>query len=435
LSLPRLVRDLPLLLRSPPDAFVEWQRRYGEVVRVPLSRPPMFQIYSPEDIRHVLMERGAIYRKTGGVRSAERLFGRGLLRSQGSLYRRQRAIIEPSFHRTHLVGMVGAMAREAAAAEAEWRDGEADLARAMGVLTLRILGRCLFGADLSGPAPGLLDDLLLCLRFIHPTTPLVLPRWIPTPGRIAYERAVARIEQVAYGLIEERRRAIGPGGDLLAALLEARTADGRPLDDRQLRDEVMTMLLAGHGTTATGLSWFWHEVGRRPALFARLRAEVDQVLGPRRLPEPADLRRLELVEATFRETLRLHPPVWAIGRRAVEDDVLPSGTRVPAGASISVLPYVVHRRPDLFPEPLKFRPERFLRATRQPLRAGSYIPFGAGERSCIGEGVAVQEATIIVAMVVRGWDVEPVAGRAVVPESLLVRRPRHGVWARLRRRR
>jgi cytochrome P450 len=416
------------------ETFAEWHRRYGEVVRLPLTWPTVLQLHSPADIRHVLMTGQANYRKTGGLRAGAELFGRGLIRSKGKLYRRQRAIIEPSFHRPKITAMAGPMARETAATLADWAEGELDLARAMGMLTLRVVVRALFNADLSREAAQVVDDLLVCMRFIHPTTLLLLPAWVPTPGRRAYRRALSRIEAVAFDLIERRRREPAPGDDLLAVLVRARDEHGAPIDDRQLRDEVMTLMLAGHGTTATGLSWLWYELGKQPDLFARLRAEVDQVLGPDRLPDADAARRLELVEAAFRESLRLHPPVWAIGRRAVAEDLLPSGTPVPAGAIVTVLPPILQRRADLYPEPLAFRPQRFLRETRQPLPAGSFVPFSAGARSCIGEGLALLEAVIIIAMVVRAWDIEPVPGPPPAHEALLVWRPRDGLRVRLRRR-
>jgi cytochrome P450 len=194
------------------------------------------------------------------------------------------------------------------------------------------------------------------------------------------------------------------------------------------------MLLAGHATTATGLAWLWHEAMGSPDLMVRLRAEADQVLGPERLPGLAEIRRLELAEAAFREALRRYPPIWGIGRRAIADDRLPSGTTVAAGTIINILPPVVHRRADLFPERDEFRPERFLRETRALLPAGSFIPFGIGPRSCIGEGFAMLEAGILIAMMVRQFDFEPLSEPPVTPETLIVHRPRHGVWARVRRR-
>ncbi|MGE0553101.1 MAG: cytochrome P450 [Gemmatimonadales bacterium] len=430
----RLLRDLPALRRSPPDLFVAWRERYGDVVRIPLARPLMVQVHSPEDIRHVLVAAASRYRKAGGERSAARLLGRGLLRSRGELYRRQRALIEPSFYRPKLAAMAEAMAAETRNVVAEWDEGELDLSREMSVLTLRVLVRALFGADWRGEAATLVEDILVCQRLIHPTTLVVLPRWIPTPGRLRYERAIARIDQLAAALIDGRRRTALEGDDLLTMLVRTRDAEGSGLSDKQLRDEVVGMLVAGHGTTATGLSWMWHEVLKRPDLVARIRAEVDEVAAPDRLPGAELPRQLELVEAAFREALRLHPPVWAIGRRAIADDRLPSGMEIPAGSIVNIFPYVVQRRADLFPEPLEFRPERFLRSTRPTLTAGSFIPFGAGPRSCLGEGFAMLEATIIVAEVVRRFDLQPRETGALAAETLLVRRPRGGVWVRARRR-
>ncbi len=434
LSVARLVHDLPRLMRSPFDVLAEWHRHCGDVVRMPFGHPPHLHLHSPDDIRHVLMVRHANYRRAGGERGGSRLLGRGLLRSNGERYRRQRALIGPTFARPNLEKMAGVMAAEAAAGLAELPEGAVDLSHTMSVLTLRMLVRAQFAADWSQEAPGLVDDLLTCLRYIHPMTLVVLPRWIPTPARRKYERAVARIEGAAYGLIERRRQEADLGDDLLSTLVRARDAEGTSLTDTQLRDEVMTMLLAGHATTAAGLAWLWHEAMRRPDLLVRLRAEADQVLGPERLPGLAEVRRLELAEAAFREALRLHTPVWGFGRRALADDRLPSGTDVAAGTIVTILPPVIHRRADLFPEPGEFRPERFLRDTRALLPAGSFLAFGVGPRSCIGEGFAMLEAGILIGMMVRQFDFEPLSEPPVTPETLIVHRPRHGVWVRLRRR-
>lgn len=259
--------------------------------------------------------------------------------------------------------------------------------------------------------------------------PFVIPDWLPLPGHIRYCRGLRRIEHVVSRFIHERRSRREEAGDLLSILMQARDENGTPMSDRQLRDEAVTLLLAGHETTALALSWTGYLLGHHPEVEAELASEVGEVLGNR----PAtveDLPRLRLTEQVVMEAMRLYPPAWAIGREAVNDCAI-GGYAVPAGATLYMSPWVIHRDPRHFESPTAFRPERWSGDLARRLPRFAYFPFGGGPRICIGNRFAMMEAVLILATIVQRFRLEWQRERPVVPFASITLRPNGGVWVRL----
>ena len=315
-----------------------------------------------------------------------------------------------------------------------WRDGEArDVHREMMALTLRIVVRTLFGADVAEGATaeigrafdGIVEEIARRFR-----RPFRIPDVVPTPGNLRYRRGLRRIDTLVYGLITRRRLSGEERADLLSLLLRARDEDGARMSDRQLRDEAVTLFLAGHETTALALSWAWYLLSRHPEKRTALEQELVEVLSDRP-PSTADLPRLRYAGGVVHEALRLFPPAYAIGREAIEPGEL-DGYPVPPGTTVLVLPWILHRDPRHFDAPEEFRPERWLDGLQARLPRGSYLPFGAGPRLCIGQSFAVMEATLILATVARRFRIDLDPDHVVRPFPSITLRPAGGVPATVR---
>jgi cytochrome P450 len=302
--------------------------------------------------------------------------------------------------------------------------------------TLRVVGTTLFSTDIATGADRVRAAVDRVLAHLNRrlNLPVTLPEWVPTARNRRFRRALAALDEVVYGMIRERRGADGAGNDLLAMLLEARDADtGERMSERQVRDEAITLILAGHETTAAALGWSWYLLMRHPGALGRLHREVDEVLGDR-LPEMDDLPRLRWTRAVFEEALRLYPPAWALPREAVADDVV-GGFRIPAGSLLVVCAWVTHRRPDLWAGPERFEPGRFLEEEGGGgIVPFSYYPFGAGARQCIGSHFALMEAQVVLATLARRFRLAPLSGREVPPDATFTLRPGGPILARVERR-
>jgi len=427
-----LLLQLPRALRDPLPTFVSWRERYGDVVRVPLTRPQVYQIFNPIDVRHVLVTGQQNYRKAGGLVIGRLLLGEGLLASNEPLHSRHRRMVQPAFHRQRIEALPEQVADIAAPMLDAWpSSATVDVARAMALLTLAVVGKVMFGDDLSHDAPALIDAFVECQRFIQGTP--ILPRTFPTPRRRRYLEAIRFIDSVVLRMINERRAAAERPDDLLTMLVTARDENGNNLTDREIRDEIVTILLAGHETTANALAWGWYLLATHPAIYARLHDEVHRVLGIRR-PQSGDLAGLRYVELVFNESLRMYPPAWILAREAASDDVLPTGTRVATGDQMIMFSYAIHRDPRWFPNPDEFEPERFRPEAAHLLPSCSFIPFGAGPRGCMGESFARIESTILIAMIMQRFDLRLVPGQRIEPEPLLTLRPRRGIMMTVARR-
>jgi cytochrome P450 len=415
--------------RDPLRFITSMAQAEGDVVHYRLARRHVYLLKTPELVREVLVTRQHDFAKGEGLRWARRFLGDGLLTSEGELHTRQRRLAQPAFHRQRIASYGDAMVGRAAAARARWREGEPlALDQEMVRLTLSIAGKTLFDADTEALATevgsALTAIMRLFPRFANPFGAVL--NVLPLPSNRRYERGRRRLDEIVYALIEDRRRDGADRGDLLSMLMMARDEDGGPgMTDRQLRDEVMTLLLAGHETTANALCWTFDLLARNPEAEARLHRELDEALGGR-LPAVDDLPRLAFTERVLAESMRLFPPAWALGRRALRELEL-GGARVAAGSLVLSSPYLLHRDPRLFPDPLRFDPDRFTPEAKAARPKFAYFPFGGGARSCIGEPFAWMEGVLVLATIAQQWTLRPVPGHPVEPQALITLRPRYGM--------
>ncbi|HEX8199531.1 MAG TPA: cytochrome P450 [Isosphaeraceae bacterium] len=432
-----LAGNLPQFARDRLGFLTDCARRYGDCVALRLGPKRVLLLSPPDLIEEVLVTQNRRFRKHFALRRTRRTLGNGLLTSEGDFWRRQRRLAQPAFHRDRLEAYAAVMVALAERMLESWADGQRrDVQADMMRLTLQIVAKTLFDADVAGAvdeAAAAMETLLAC--FTARVTKLVpLPEAVPTPVNWRLQRAARRLDRIVYGFVAARRASGADRGDLLSLLLHARDEDdGRGMTDRQLRDELMTLFLAGHETTANTLAWAWSLLARHPEAEARLHAELDAVLGDR-APTPADLPRLTYAEHVVTETLRVYPTVWLLGREAIEPWTI-GGHPVPRGTTLYMSQWVVHRDPRFFEEPEAFRPERWDDGLARRLPRYAYFPFGGGPRICIGQGFARMEAVLLLATIARRYRLALAPGATVTPLPTMTLRPRDGVSVILSRRR
>ncbi|MDT7688202.1 MAG: hypothetical protein QOE46_961 [Acidobacteriota bacterium] len=427
--------------RRDPLAFLtRVAREYGDVTRFKAGPQSIYLLNHPDYVRDVLVTHHARFRKGRALQRAKRLLGEGLLTSEGDFWRRQRRLAQPAFHRQRISSYARVMVEYAVKTSRSWRDGETlDVADEMMRLTLAVVGKTLFDADVESDADEVgaaLSEVMSLFGYLMLPFSELLEKIPLLPPRRRFERARARLDAVIYRIIEERRRAVADRGDLLSTLLLAVDEEGdrTGMTNEQLRDEVMTLFLAGHETTANALTWGWYLLAQNPEVEARLHAELDTVLEAGRLPTFEDMAALRYTEMVVAETMRLYPPAWAVGRLAIEEHEV-AGFRIPRGALVLVSQYVMHRDPRFFPDPERFDPERWTPEAKAARPQFSYFPFGGGPRRCIGEGFAWTEAVLILATLARRWRLRLLPGHTVETQPRITLRPgKGGVPVRLERR-
>lgn len=430
--------DLQALRHNPLDALLAVANRYGGVLKYPVGFWNVFLVSHPDAVQHVLKDRQRAYSKaTFQYNLLAMLAGRGLLSSDGAFWLRQRRLMQPAFHRERLATMADAMAESAAALAGRWvrLDGTAlDVEAEMLHLTLTVVGRALFNVDLHNRADAFAQAALRALEHVlaRGRQPFGLPAWVPTPGNRRFAAAQRTLDAAVYQIIARHRAAPDRSGDLLALLLAASDdATGEGMSDQQLRDEIITLLIAGHETVASALTWTWYLLSQDPHAEQTLHDELATVLGGR-TPTAADLARLPYTRMVFDEALRLYPP-WLITRRALENDVV-GGYLIPAGALVAISPYVTHRHPAFWDAPEAFRPERFAPEATANRHRYAYVPFGGGPHLCIGNTFAQMEACLVLATVAQQVRLRLVPGHPVVPEPTITVRPKYGMQMRIERR-
>ncbi|HEX3765902.1 MAG TPA: cytochrome P450 [Kofleriaceae bacterium] len=419
-----------LAFRKDRLALAEQAARLGPIARISFGHVPIYIVTCGELAHEVLVEHAASFRKSLGIQLLRPLLGDGLLTAEGEPHRRHRKLLAPAFAPRRLAAYGEVMVAETREQLARWSPGDRiDLAAEMMQLTLAIAGRTMFGVDVRRDASTVARAIQLGMRAVDDgiTSPLQLGyRW-PLPRHLRMRRAVAMLDDVVFRLIRDGRALGTDRGDVLSMLLLARDEDdGSQLADREVRDEVMTLLLAGHETTANMLSWTWYELGRHPAALARLEAEVAGVLGGRPVTT-ADLPALPWTAAVIDEATRLHPPVYMTGREAVREVEL-AGHRLPARSIVDLNLRGIHRRADYYPDPLAFRPERMLPEAKKARPRHHFLPFGAGPRVCIGAHFALMEAQLALATMAQQARFHLLAHR-VAAEPLITLRPRGGMPA------
>ncbi|HEY8989204.1 MAG TPA: cytochrome P450 [Candidatus Limnocylindrales bacterium] len=417
---------------DPIAAMLRWRDVHGDLVPIRFGPFRAHMAYGPAEIEEVLVDRAADYRKSFGTRMLIPLLGNGLLTAEGDEWLRHRRLASPAFHRERVAGYGRTMARYAEDHVETLREGRTvDLQEEMTTLTLRIVSRTLFDADvtarieevarLGSEVQDFYYGRFASLRFLIPT-------WLPTPGNRRLARAIRRLDEVVYDIIRERR----PGedrGDLLSLLSLARDETGAGMSERQIRDEVMTLLMAGHETTALALTWAFTLLDRNPEARGRLEAELAAVLGGRPAA-PEEVAALPFTQAVVNETLRLYPPAYITGREAVRATVI-GGVPIPRRHILLISIYATHRDPRFFPEPDAFRPERWLDGLEKRLPRGAFMPFGMGSRKCIGSSFAMMEATLLLATIARRWRFDLAPGEIATHPSITLR-PAAAVPGRVR---
>jgi cytochrome P450 len=404
--------------------------RYGDVCSFRAGGRRIVLLSHPDDIRDVLVTHQRRFMKGRALQRAKRLIGDGLLTSEGELHLRQRRLVQPAFHRARIAAYADAMAQAAVATREGWRAGPVDINAEMMALTMTIVARTLFATDVAHEtervAHALHDAFSSFNLGFSPLAPLLDA--LPTAKTRAFNRARTTLDAIIYGMIAERRRAGGDRGDLLSMLLAAQDTegDGTGMTDTQLRDELLTLFLAGHETTANALSWTWMLLQRHPAAREALHAEVDAVLGDR-TPTADDMARLPYTRAVIAESMRLYPPAYIVGRMALETHTVRAWS-FPKGTIFLMSQWITHRDARWWATPEAFRPERWLEPDERPRFA--YWPFGGGTRICVGEQFAWMEGVLVLAALVRRWEVR-VAAPFPVPEPIITLRPTGGMPATL----
>jgi cytochrome P450 len=428
-----VLRVLRGLGREPLSFLEAMHAQYGDVVRLPLVVWNVYLLRHPEHVKHVLQDHHSGYDKDNfDYRMLKPILGEGLLTANGEHWLRQRRLMQPAFHRERIAGFAQLMVERTQALLERWREaaGRSEplcIRDEMTRLTADIVTRALFGVEIAGEAQAVAESFTVLNRsvvaqFEHPFLAL-----LPLPTLSGGVRRAARtLDRVVRGIIKRRRAAVTDTADLLSLLLQARDEESAGgMTEQQLRDEVMTLLLAGHETTANALSWTWYLLGRAPQAAERVAAELDEVLGDRD-PTADDLPRLACTRRTIEESLRLYPPAWIVSRAACEEDEI-GGFRIPRRSIVALSPWITHRDPRFWDDPERFDPDRFLPARVAARPRFAYFPFAGGPRQCIGNGFAMTEATLVLATIARRYRLEPVSDQPVEPDPLVTLRPHSGL--------
>jgi cytochrome P450 len=430
-----LFRMMPQFRRDPLQTFTRLRQQFGDVVRMK-GLWTAYQFSHPRDIEHILQTNYRNYRKSKFYAEGKSSIGNGLLLSEGDFWRRQRRLAQPAFHRRRIEGFAIIMADSTAAMLEAWqpfaqRGEPLNISTEMMRLTLRIVGLALFSTDLSHDTDTIGRSLSIAREHLIRRTwqPIKLPISIPTRRNRNYLQAIRAADKVIYGMIAERRRqpmGATATGDLLTMLMRARDEEtGEAMSDKQLRDEAMTIMVAGHETTALALSWTWYLLSLYPKAERKLHAELAAILGGR-APTVEDISKLKYTVMVIEEAMRLYPPAWVIARMAVNDDFV-GGYRIEAKSEVILLPYVTHRHPDFWENAEDFDPERFSPERSEGRPRYAYFPFGGGPRQCIGNNFAMMEAILVLATVAQKYRLRLVPGHPVEPEPSVTLHARHGI--------
>jgi cytochrome P450 len=403
-------------------------RDYGDIVHFRMGGERAYLLNDPVHIRDVLMTNQRNFTKSRGLERAKKLLGEGLLTAEGAPHLRRRRLIQPAFHRDRIAGYGSVMVAHAARMSDQWQEGCRDVSKDMMRVTLSIVGKTLFSTDVESKA----DEVGVALTQVMETFFVnLLPladfiAMLPIPALRRAKAARIRLDALIFQMIAARRASGADDGDLLSTLVSTE------LSDQEVRDEALTLMLAGHETTANALTWTWYLLSQNPDAEQRLHTEVDRVLEGRR-PTVDDIPRLPYVERVVTEAMRLYPPAWVIGRRAIADYQL-GDYLVPARSLLFMSPYVTHRDSRYFTNPERFDPDRWTQAFKADLHPFAYFPFGGGARRCIGDQFASMELVLLLATFAQGWRMQLVPNHPVVPQPLITLRARHGMLMHLTRR-
>ena len=434
-----VVGAAPQVFKDPLGFFENIFQRYGDTTYFRIGGNEFYILGHPDHVQYVLQKNHRNYQKGPNYEKLKPLLGEGLVTSDGDHWLRQRRLIQPAFHRKRLAELVSVMTGATDEMLNRWQrfaqDGlPLDIADQFMHVTLDVVSRALFSTDTSGFAENISQNLPIILertneRFFEV---LDLSR-LPTPRNRRYLKALQELEKVVYGVIKKRRHSREMYDDLLTMLLEATDEEtGEKMTDQQLRDEVMTLYLAGHETTSNALSWCYYLLAQHSQVVQKLRTEVDQILQGR-TPTYEDLPNLKYTRMVIDETLRVYPSVWSIARTPIVVDEI-DGYEIKPGVNVVLVPYITHRHPAFWNDPEKFDPERFSPGRSANWHPFAYFPFGGGPRLCIGNSFALMESTLILAMITQRFHLELVADQMVESQPVVTLRPRYGIQMMLHQR-
>lgn len=436
-----LIGNFPMGSKDPLGVFTTWARKYGDTFHYRFLSRHIYFLNHPDLIKEVLVTNSPNFIKGEAVRVNRRIFGKGLVSNEGSSWAQQRRLIQPAFHRNRIETYANSMVAYTERMLASWSDGETrDVHQDMMRLTLEIVAKSLFSVEIASEKDRVAVALNTLMDFSTGAR-LLLPevfRRIPTTDNLRYKHATEELDDVVFSLIRERQanpdlaKSSSGSQDLLDTLIEARYEDGSAMSTQQLRDEVMTLLLAGHETTAVSLSWIWFLLSRHPEVEQQLWYELHQVLNGRS-PAMQDLAALPYTERVVKEAMRLYPPVWAMTRTALKDFEI-GGYHVPARSTVVMSQWVTHRDPRYYDEPERFLPDRWLDERYKSAPRFSYFPFGGGPRICIGASFATTEAALVLATVAQKYQLRLASDQPVEPTPSITLRPRNGITVVLTRR-
>ncbi len=406
----------------------EMATQHGDYVRVPLVLGHGALLVDPDAIEEVLVRKKRHFVKGRATKALGALLGNGLLVSEGDFWRRQRRLAQPAFHKDRISKYAERMVAQGNKMLDGWHDGrEMDVHAEMAHVTLAIVADALFSADVSGDAEAVGQGLATALWHFQwwSTKGFLVPLWLPLKPNRTYQAARRRLDRIVNALIAGRQASGERRDDLLDMLLAARDTDGSAMSPKQLRDEVMTLLLAGHETTANTLTWTFMLLAEHPDVEAKLVAELKAVLGGR-APTIADLPNLKYTELVIKESMRVYPAVWMLGYQAIDDTTIGPYV-IRKGTAVFLSQWVNHHDPRWFPEPDQFRPERWLDPAMRSLPTYAYFPFGGGERMCIGKSFALMEAQLLLASIVQRYHLDLVPGQNIVLDPSVTLRPGTGL--------
>jgi cytochrome P450 len=434
----------PSITLLPTDSFIiknlKRIQRHPDIVRINLGINELYMVTSPSMIQEVLVTRQRDYIKGEFLQNTKKVFGEGLLTSEGDFHHRQRRLMQPAFHLDRIKAYARIITGYEERLTSRWRDGaELDIHGEMTTLTMSIIAKCLFDEDVESVSASISQDLTLIIEYFNRlSSPLarILER---LPSDKKYRSAAQHIDSFVYSMIKERRKSAADRGDLMSMLLSARDADGSVMSDQQVRDEVLITFAAGHETTANALTWAWYLLSQNQVVEEKLLAEVDSVVGRKESatenapPSIDDVPRLEYTNKVLTESMRVYPPAWILTREALTNCLI-GGYAVPKGANVVVSQYVTHHDPRFFTEPERFDPDRWTPEMRSRLPKLAYFPFGGGARSCIGEPFAWMEGVLLLAAISRKWKMRHVPSHRVEMLPRITLRPKYGMMMKLRSR-
>ena len=426
------------LHRDPIAYMAGLQRRYGDLVHWRIGPQDVVMVARSDLARDVLVTHHRSFKKGPGFERAQMVLGQGLLTSEGDFHLRHRRMIQPAFHRRSVAAYGDTMVGEAARLRDGWHDGETvDVAEEMMRVTLSIVCRALFGHSVEDEAAAIGEAVARVGGFFDYLVIALLPLLLrmPLPAVRRFKRGCAELDAATLHVVESRRdRAAGPDCDLLSTLLAARDLEGDQagLTDAEVRDEVVTLITAGHETTANALNWLWYLLAQHPEVERRLHDEIDRVLGGR-VPTAEDAEQLRYVEMVLLEAMRLYPPAWGIERRALREQEI-GGCAIPAGAVVLMPTFLMNRDERFFPDPLRFDPERFAPEAVAGRPRHSFLLFGGGPRQCIGNAFALLEGVLIVSVLAQRWQLRLAPGQVVTAQPTVTLRPRGGLPMTVERR-